>query len=178
LKYYYWLCTNIHLKCIKPAFYAATSEYLCKAGANDETLMRKIEVVRRGIKINQPDRNDPFDIVQKVGGLEIAALVGLVIGAAANRTAIITDGFIATAAVALAVKACPAIAEYVFFAHLSAEQGHRLLLEFIGQEPLFDLKMRRGEETGAALAINVIAAGAAYFNEMETFAGANISDRN
>lgn len=146
-------------------------------GADDEILRRKIGVVRRGLKINQPDQTDAFDILQKVGGLEIAALVGLVIGAAANRMAIITDGFIATAATALAVKASPAIAGYVFAAHLSTEQGHAPLLEFIKQKPLFDLEMRLGEGTGAALAMNILAVATAAFNEMATFNSANISNR-
>lgn len=146
-------------------------------GADDETLQRKVETVRRALKVNQPDADDAFDILRKVGGLEIAALVGLVIGAAANRTTIITDGFIATAATALAVKLCPAIADYVFAAHLSVEQGHAALLEFIGQKPIFSLEMRLGEGTGAALAMNVIAASCAAFNEMATFDSAVVSNR-
>lgn len=146
-------------------------------GADDETLRRKIETVRRAVEVNQPDADDAFDILRKVGGLEIAAIVGLIIGAAANRTAIITDGFIATAATALAVKACPAIADYIFAAHLSVEQGHAALLEFIGQKPIFNLEMRLGEGTGAALAMNVIAASCAAFNEMATFESAEISNR-
>lgn len=146
-------------------------------GADDETLRRKIETVRRAIEINQPDATDAFDILRKVGGLEIAALVGLIIGAAASRTAIITDGFIATAAAALATKACPAIADYIFAAHLSVEQGHAALLEFIGQKPIFNLEMRLGEGTGAALAMNVIAASCAAFNKMATFESAEISNR-
>ena len=146
-------------------------------GADDETWRRKIETVRRAIAINQPDANDAFDVLRKVGGLEIAALVGLIISAAANRTAIITDGFIATAAAALAVKAHPAIAGYIFAAHLSVEQGHASLLEYIKQKPLFDLQMRLGEGTGAALAMNVIAAAVAAFLEMATFESASISNR-
>lgn len=146
-------------------------------GASDEILRRKIEAVRRAIKINEPDADDAFDVLRKVGGLEIAALVGFVIGAARHRLAIITDGFIATAAVALAVKARPAIAGYVFAAHLSAEPGHAFLLEYINQQPIFDLQMRLGEGTGAALAMNVIAAAGAALTEMATFESASISNR-
>jgi len=146
-------------------------------GADDEILQRKIETVRRAITINQPDADDAFDVLRKVGGLEIAALVGLIIGAAANRTAIITDGFIATAATALAVKAHPAIADYIFAAHLSVEQGHASLLEYIKQKPIFDLQMRLGEGTGAALAMNVIVAACAAFLEMATFDSAAVSNR-
>jgi nicotinate-nucleotide--dimethylbenzimidazole phosphoribosyltransferase len=146
-------------------------------GANDAMLRRKIEIVRRALAVNQPDANDAFDILRKVGGFEIAGLVGLCLGAAANQTAIVTDGFIATAAAALAVKSCPAVADYIFASHQSTEIGHAALLEFIEQKPLFDLQMRLGEGTGAALAMNLISASIAAFNEMATFEKASVSQR-
>lgn len=146
-------------------------------GADDAMLQRKIEIVRRALEINRSDKNNAFDILQKLGGFEIAGLVGLCLGAAAERIAIVTDGFIATAAAALAVKVNPFVKDYIFAAHNSVEQGHRLLLEFIEQKPLFDFEMRLGEGTGAALAINVIAAATAAFNQMATFEQAAVSDR-
>lgn len=146
-------------------------------GADDAMLAHKIEIVRRALEANQPNRNDAFDILRKVGGFEIAGLVGLCLGAAANRIAIVTDGFIATAAVALAVKICPDVRDYVFGSHLSVECGHQVLLDFINQKPLFDFEMRLGEGTGAALAMNVVAAAVAAFLEMATFAGANVSNK-
>lgn len=146
-------------------------------GADDAMLAHKIKVVETALKINQPKPDSAFDVLQKVGGLEIAGLVGLCLGAASERIAIVTDGFIATAAVALAVRICPLVKDYVFAAHLSVERGHTALLEFIEQKPLFDLQMRLGEGTGAALAMNVISAAVAAFNEMATFDSAKVSQK-
>jgi nicotinate-nucleotide--dimethylbenzimidazole phosphoribosyltransferase len=112
-----------------------------------------------------------------VGGFEIAGMCGFFLGAAAQRTPVVTDGFIATAAAALAVRICPAAAGYLFAAHKSAERGHACLLEIIGQRPLLDLGMRLGEGTGAALAIKIIQAAIAAFTGMATFASAGVSDR-
>ncbi len=147
-------------------------------GATDEMLRRKIETVRRALAINQPNSDDALDVLRKVGGFEIACLVGICIGAASERTAIVADGFIATAASALAVKLHAPIAEYIFAAHLSAEKGHHALLEFINQKPLIDLEMRLGEGTGAALAMNIIQAAVGAFREMATFETAGISENN
>jgi nicotinate-nucleotide--dimethylbenzimidazole phosphoribosyltransferase len=146
-------------------------------GADDATLARKIAAVEQALTINQPTASDAFDVLRKVGGLEIAGLCGLCLGACARRCAVITDGFIATAAVALAVRLCPAVTDYVFAGHLSPEPGHAALLELIGLRPILDLEMRLGEGTGAALAMNVIGAGVAAFREMATFAAAKVSDR-
>lgn len=147
-------------------------------GASDAMLAHKIEIVNRALAVNQPNGGDAFDVLQKVGGFEIAGLVGLCLGAAAERLAIVTDGFIATAAVALAIKICPFVGDYVFASHLSVECGHHALLEFIGQKPLFDLEMRLGEGTGAALAMNIVGAAVAAFNEMATFETAGISGKS
>lgn len=146
-------------------------------GADDAMLAHKIEVVSQALAVNQPYKSDAFDVLQKVGGLEIAGLVGLCLGAASERIAIVTDGFIATAATALAVKIRPFVKDYVFASHLSVERGHTALLEFIEQKPLFDLEMRLGEGTGAALAMNIIASAVAAFNQMATFAQASVSNR-
>ena len=116
-------------------------------------------------------------MLAKVGGLEIAGLVGVVLAGAATRRVIVTDGFIATAAAALAVRLCPETKDYRFAAHRSVEPGHAALLELIGQEPLLDLRMRLGEGTGAALAFTVIRAAVAAFTQMATFASAGVSDR-
>jgi nicotinate-nucleotide--dimethylbenzimidazole phosphoribosyltransferase len=112
-----------------------------------------------------------------VGGLEIAAMCGFSLGAAANRVPVVTDGFIATAAAALAVQLCPAAAGYLFAAHQSVEPGHGRVLALIGQEPLLQLGMRLGEGTGAALAMGIIQAAIAAFTQMATFAGAGVSNR-
>jgi nicotinate-nucleotide--dimethylbenzimidazole phosphoribosyltransferase len=146
-------------------------------GADDETFARKIKTIERALLANQPRGSDALDVLRKVGGLEIAGLCGLSLGAAASRIAIVTDGFIATAAAALAVRLSPAVADFLFAAHLSPEPGHAILLDLIDERPLLDLEMRLGEGTGAAIAMGVIAAAVATFNEMATFQSAGITDR-
>jgi nicotinate-nucleotide--dimethylbenzimidazole phosphoribosyltransferase len=146
-------------------------------GVDDQVLARKRRAIRRAIDVNQPDARDSLDIVQKVGGFEIAVMMGLTLGAAAERIAIVADGFISSAAAALAVGACPAARDYLFLGHLSAEPGHRALVEYIGERPIVDLGMRLGEGTGAALAIHIIEASARILTEMATFAEAGVSDK-
>ena len=146
-------------------------------GVGDETLVRKRRVIRAAIDMNRPVANDPVDIVQKVGGLEIAVMMGITLGAAAERIAIVADGFISTAASALAVAACPSARDYLFIAHLSAEPGQRALLEYLGGRPILDLGMRLGEGTGAALAMHLIEASARLLSEMATFEEAGVTGK-
>lgn len=147
-------------------------------GADDAMLARKVRVVEQALRRHRPDPADAFDVLAKVGGFELAGLAGVVLAAAAGRTAVVTDGFIATAAAALAVRMCPAANDYLFAAHRSPEPGHTALLASIGQEPLLDLRMRLGEGTGAALAFVLIRAAVAAFTEMATFASAGVSRRS
>jgi nicotinate-nucleotide--dimethylbenzimidazole phosphoribosyltransferase len=146
-------------------------------GVDDQMLAQKRRVIRRAIDANRPDARDSLDIVQKVGGFEIAVMMGLTLGAAAERIAIVADGFISGAAAALAVGACPATRDYLFLGHLSAEPGHRALLEYIGGRPILDLGMKLGEGTGAALAIHIIEASTRILSEMATFDEAGVSDK-
>lgn len=147
-------------------------------GADDRTLARKVAAVELALETNRPVGADALDVLRKVGGLEVAGLCGLCLGAAGGRAAIITDGFIATAGAALAVRLCPAVADYIFAGHLSTEPGHVALLDLIGLRPLLALDMRLGEGTGAALAMNVVGAAVAAFNEMATFDSAGVSDKS
>lgn len=144
-------------------------------GADEVTFSRKIQTIERALAVNKPSALDALDVLRKVGGLEIAGLCGLCLGAAAARIGIVSDGFIATAGAALAVRLCPAVADYIFAAHLSSEPGHLALLNLIGQRPLLNLEMRLGEGTGAALALNIIDAAVAAFIEMATFNSAGVS---
>jgi nicotinate-nucleotide--dimethylbenzimidazole phosphoribosyltransferase len=148
------------------------------AGADDATLRRKIQTIERALALNAPDPKNPLDILCKVGGLEIAGLCGLCLGAAEARLAIVTDGFIATSGAALAVRLCPAVRDYLFAAHLSTEPGHAALLELIGVRPLLDLEMRLGEGAGAALSLGIIAAAVAAFTGMATFESAGVADKD
>ncbi len=146
-------------------------------GVDDEGLLHKRKVVEQALGLHSPDANDPLEILECVGGLEIAGLAGLCLGAAAERIAIVCDGFIATASAALAVRLCPPVADYIFTGHLSTEPGQNPLLAVIGQRPLLNLEMRLGEGTGAALAMSIIDAAVATFVKMATFESANVTDR-
>ncbi len=144
-------------------------------GVDDSGLKRKIQVIERALGVNQPDRSDPLDVLRKVGGLEIAGLTGVVVGAAARRIPVVIDGFISTAAAAIACAMEPKVKSFIFAGHRSSEPGHSALLEFIGQRPLLDLEMRLGEGTGAALAMTIIEGAAKVLNEMATFSSAGVS---
>jgi nicotinate-nucleotide--dimethylbenzimidazole phosphoribosyltransferase len=145
-------------------------------GIDGETLARKVDVIRRALAANQPGR-DPLAILRTVGGLEIAAIAGACVGAAAHRMAIVGDGFIATAAALVAASVCPPFLDYWFAGHRSSEPGHALQLRFLRQQPLLELEMRLGEGTGAALAMHLFGAAAAVMNEMATFDSAGVAGR-
>jgi nicotinate-nucleotide--dimethylbenzimidazole phosphoribosyltransferase len=147
-------------------------------GADDTMLAQKIRVIEQALQRHRPDPSDPIDVLTKVGGFELAGLAGVALAAAAGRKVVVTDGFIATAAAALAVRLCPAVNEYLFAAHRSPEPGHTALLTLTGQEPLLDLRMRLGEGTGAALAFVIIRGAVAAFTEMATFTSAGVSNRS
>jgi nicotinate-nucleotide--dimethylbenzimidazole phosphoribosyltransferase len=146
-------------------------------GADEECMVRKRSAVKRGLKVNAARLKSPTGILQSFGGFEIAAMCGFCLGAAAYRVPVVMDGFIATAAAALAVRMCPAVSDYLFAAHRSAEPGHAHLLSMMGQEPLLDLGMRLGEGTGAALAMKIMQASVAAFMGMATFASAGVSNQ-
>ena len=145
-------------------------------GLDEPGLKRKIAVIERALAVNRPDPSQPLDALQKVGGLEIAGLTGLIVGAAARRIPVVVDGFISTAAAAIACALEPKVRHFLFAGHRSSEPGHAALLEFIGETPLLDLQMRLGEGTGAALAMSVIEAAAKIYDEMATFTSAGVSE--
>ncbi|WP_379147476.1 nicotinate-nucleotide--dimethylbenzimidazole phosphoribosyltransferase [Paenibacillus sp. sgz500992] len=144
-------------------------------GIDDERLRHKIAVVERALQINAPDTDDAIDVLAKVGGLEIAGLAGLILGAAAARVPVVLDGFISGAA-ALAAKAlAPESIHYMIASHVSGEQGHKLMLERLGLEALLDLGLRLGEGTGGALCLHLIEAVCRIMREMATFESAGVS---
>jgi nicotinate-nucleotide--dimethylbenzimidazole phosphoribosyltransferase len=118
----------------------------------------------------------PLDVLRYVGGLEIAAMTGLVLGAARNGIAVVADGFISTAAAAIAFAIEPRVRGYLFAGHQSEEPGHRVLLEYIGLKPILSLGMRLGEGTGAVLAMPIIESAMALYSQMATFASAGVSE--
>ncbi len=145
-------------------------------GINDAALSHKVRVIEQALAVNNPDPKDPIDVLSKVGGLEIAGIAGLVLGAAANRLPVVIDGFISTAGALIASELNPHVKEYIFAAHESVEIGHRFMLERIGAEPILDLRLRLGEGTGAALAMGLIEAGVKILKEMATFAEAGVAE--
>ncbi|GAC1470149.1 MAG: nicotinate-nucleotide--dimethylbenzimidazole phosphoribosyltransferase [Desulfuromonadaceae bacterium] len=144
-------------------------------GIGDEALTNKIRVIEQGLTINKPDPRDPLDVLVKVGGLEIAAIAGLVLGCAANSIPVVIDGFISTAGALIASELHPNVRDYIFAAHQSVEIGHGFMLERIGARPILDLDFRLGEGTGAVLAMTLIEAGVKVLKEMATFEQAGVS---
>ena len=145
-------------------------------GLTDEQLQHKITVIERALAVNRPDPAQPMAILQKVGGFEIGGLVGVMLGAAARRIPVVIDGFISGAAALIATALSPRLKSYLIAAHLSAEPGHRILLEHLGLKPLLSLNMRLGEGTGAALGIFLAETAARILNEMATFGEAGVSE--
>jgi nicotinate-nucleotide--dimethylbenzimidazole phosphoribosyltransferase len=146
-------------------------------GVDDDGLQRKIHAVKQAVEVNQPDSKDGLDVLIKLGGFEIAGLAGAILSATANRKPVVIDGFISTAAAMIAVRLAPKVRDYLISAHRSQELGHQIMLEWLGLEPLLDLKMRLGEGTGAVLAISIIEAACKTLDEMATFSEAGVSDK-
>ncbi|MGG1633454.1 nicotinate-nucleotide--dimethylbenzimidazole phosphoribosyltransferase [Paenibacillus sp. FSL K6-3182] len=146
-------------------------------GINDESWANKVRVVKRAIAVNELDRAsvDPIDVLAKVGGAEIAGLVGVIIGAAANGCPVVIDGYISSAAALVASRIAEQTLPFMIASHLSQEQGHLKLLESIGLLPMMQLEMRLGEGTGAVLCFHFIDAALHLMNEMATFESAGVS---
>jgi nicotinate-nucleotide--dimethylbenzimidazole phosphoribosyltransferase len=146
-------------------------------GLDADGVRHKAEVVRRAIEVNRPDANDALDTLAKVGGLEIAGLAGVVIGAASLGIPVVSDGYISGAATLVALRLAPAVRPWIFASHRSAEPGHRVVLEALGVRPVLELDMRLGEGTGAALAMELMDAACAVMSGMATFEQAGVSER-
>lgn len=147
-------------------------------GIDDSALENKTRVIERALAVNRPSPDDPVGALAKVGGLEIGALAGVMLGGAARCVPVVIDGFISGAAALLASRIEPRATGYLFPSHLSLEPGHRVVLDELGLDPILNLGMRLGEGTGAALAIPVIEASLKILNEMATFEEAGISRQN
>ncbi len=147
-------------------------------GLDEAAHARKVEVVGAVLRRHFPGESTPvpIDVLRCVGGFEIAAIVGMVLGAARRRVAVVVDGFIATAAVAVAAAIAPAVRGYLIAGHRSQEPGHGILLERLRLEPLLTLEMRLGEGSGAVLAMPVIESAVALYGQMATFAQASVSE--
>jgi nicotinate-nucleotide--dimethylbenzimidazole phosphoribosyltransferase len=144
-------------------------------GVAGAALENKRRTVAAAVALHRPAAGDPFEILRRLGGLELAAITGTVMAARLGRIPVVLDGFASTAAAAVLFAADPHALDHCVVAHLSAEPGHRVLLERLGQRPLFDLGMRLGEASGATLALALLKAAAACHNGMATFAEAGVS---
>lgn len=147
-------------------------------GVDDEGLNRKISAIERALNINKPNVNDGLDVLAKVGGFEIGGLVGVMLGAASRKKPVMIDGFISTAAAMIAVSLAPQCRDYLIAAHRSKENGHGIMLDWLGLKPLLDLDMRLGEGTGAALSISFAEAACKILAEMATFGEAGVSEKD
>ena len=126
------------------------------AGVDDAGLNRKLEVVRAALALHRPDPSDPIGVLSTIGGFEIGAIAGLILGAEEVRVPVVLDGFISCSAALIAKAVRPASMSGVFFSHRSAEQGHTRMLAHLEAEPYLALDMRLGEGTGAAIAIHLL----------------------
>ncbi|WP_435058327.1 nicotinate-nucleotide--dimethylbenzimidazole phosphoribosyltransferase [Streptomyces sp. bgisy060] len=146
-------------------------------GINDETHARKVDVVRRALALHEPDPADPIGVLSAIGGLEHAALVGLILGAASLRTPVILDG-VSTGAAALVARAiAPESLAACIAGHRSAEPGHVAALNKLGLRPLVDLDLRLGEGTGALLALPLVQSAARAMHEVATFDSAGVTEK-
>jgi len=147
-------------------------------GVSGDALTRKAAVVADGVARHRDAMSDGLEVLRHLGGRELAAITGAVIGARLNRIPVLLDGYVSTVAAAVLEAIRPGALDHCQAAHVSAEPGHRLLLERLGRTPLLDLDMRLGEGTGAVLAIGLLKAAAACHAGMATFEDAGISGKD
>lgn len=154
-------------------------------GIDDAKWLHKRTVVNKALHVNglSPAKDNAIptsgdfalEVLSKVGGLEIAGLVGVILGAAKNRCPVVVDGYISSAAALVASRLAPLSASYMLASHLSQEQGHAKMLEAVGLSAMLQMDMRLGEGTGAVLAFNLIEAAGKIMREMATFESAGVS---
>jgi nicotinate-nucleotide--dimethylbenzimidazole phosphoribosyltransferase len=146
-------------------------------GIDQATWERKVAVIERALAVNRPHPADPLGVLAKIGGFEIGAIAGVILGSAARRCPVVVDGFISGAAALLAAALCPPVRDYLIPGHASVEIGHRLVLEQLELAPLLALNFRLGEGTGAAVAMHLLDDALAILREMATFEEAGVAER-
>ena len=146
-------------------------------GIDEAGRRHKVAVIEAAIALHRPDVADPIGVLSAVGGLEIAALVGVIVEAAVAGIPVVLDGFISTAAALVACALQPAVAPRLIAGHRSSEPGHRIVLEHLGLAPVVDLDLRLGEASGAALAMSIVVAAVAIRDGMATFDSAGVAGR-
>lgn len=148
------------------------------AGLTKELFEKKKAVIKKAIDINTPDKNNPLDVLMKLGGFDIAGLVGCFLGAAYYRIPIIIDGVISIAAALIAYSLNPLCKEYMFPSHLSRELGYKIAAEKMGISSYFDLGLRLGEGSGCPFTFYIAEAATRIANEMVTFEEGNVDKSN
>jgi len=146
-------------------------------GIQAPVLEKKIKTIEKAISINNPDPGDAIDVLSKVGGFEIGGIAGAILCCAARSIPVVIDGFISAAGALIANAVEPGSSAYMIPSHCSVERGHRIALSHLGLKPLFDLDMRLGEGTGAAIGISIAEAAVKIMDEMATFSSAGISGK-
>jgi nicotinate-nucleotide--dimethylbenzimidazole phosphoribosyltransferase len=144
-------------------------------GLDAQGIARKVDVVTRALACHA-DAGDTCEQLRRLGGFEIAALVGATVAAAQAGMPVLVDGFIGTVAALAAVRIQPAVREWLLFSHRSHERGHTLVLSALAARPLLDLDLRLGEASGAAIAVPLLRLACALHNDMATFAQAGVSN--
>jgi len=143
-------------------------------GIDRSQWMVKCRVIQESLQRHSVNASNPLEALQKLGGLEIAALTGVVLGCAKNRIPVVVDGFITSSAFLVAYHLTPKVKDFAFFSHRSQEPGHTKFYEMLEVEPLLDMQMRLGEGSGGALALNILEAAVRTHAEMATFESAKV----
>ena len=145
-------------------------------GVTDAAFLKKKQVIAQALSVNQPDQDDPVDVLSKVGGFDLCAMTGVFLGAAHERLPVVVDGFISIVAALCAARLCPAARGFFIGSHVSYERGYRIAEQLLGLKPCLQLGMRLGEGSGCPLAFRVVEAACAVMNTMATFPEAAIDD--
>jgi nicotinate-nucleotide--dimethylbenzimidazole phosphoribosyltransferase len=145
-------------------------------GVSDDVVRKKQQVIEQALALHSGSLVDAKDILRCLGGFELVQITAAMLAAAENNMVIIVDGFICTAAAMLAIELNANVKGYMVFAHCSGEQGHHKMLQWLNVKPLLNLGLRLGEGTGAALALPILQAAVAFYNDMASFADAEVTD--
>lgn len=144
------------------------------AGLSSHGLQRKINAIKQAIAVNQPDPEDPLDVLAKVGGLDIAGMCGLFLGGAAQQMPVVMDGFISQVAALTAVRLVPECADYILASHISEEPGANILLKALEKDAFLTCGMRLGEGSGAVALFPILDFASDIYHKMSTFVQADI----
>jgi nicotinate-nucleotide--dimethylbenzimidazole phosphoribosyltransferase len=147
-------------------------------GVDDAGLARKIDAVERAVALHRDHLDDPLELLRRLGGRELCAIIGAILAARLQNVPVVLDGYVVTAAAAILHRLDASALDHCLAGHVAAEGAHREVLRRLGLSPVLDLGMRLGEGSGAALAVPVIKAALACHNGMATFAQAKVSERS